>query len=46
MTGLDRIEQDHSLLSAASRYDRLRLRDALLALGEIVSGDGGDARDD
>jgi hypothetical protein len=37
MTRLDRMEHDHTLLSAASRYDRLRLRDALAGATE----DGG-----
>jgi hypothetical protein len=37
MTRLERMEHDHTLLSAASRYDRLRLRDALACATE----DGG-----
>jgi hypothetical protein len=37
MTRLERMEHDHTLLSAASRYDRLRLRDALAGATE----DGG-----
>jgi hypothetical protein len=46
MTGLDRMEHDHSLLSAASRYDRLRLRDALGgAADDGGSGAGADGDD-
>jgi hypothetical protein len=57
MTELDRMEHGHSLLSAASRYDRLRLRDhertgyESLAPDEaaearMLAGNGGDAQDD
>lgn len=48
MTELDRMEHDHSLLSAASRYDRLRLRDALAGAADddgTGAGAGADGDD-
>ncbi len=41
MTELDRMEHDHTLLSAASRYDRLRLRDALAGTADTSADRGG-----